>query len=165
MQFDLRKFLYSGQKPYHNAFTVDFSKEDFPGYRVEKLVSAVFDLTTDGQVLDLTLAVKAQIQGECARCLEPVEEDLVFERQWVLRQRDLEDQDIELPVAQGAVLDLHQLVYQEIIMEAPFLMVCSEDCSGLCPICGKKKVAGCTCQSAEDAAPANGLSILNTLLQ
>lgn len=165
MQFDLRKFLYVGQKPYHNHFTTDLSGDDFPGYRVEQPVDAVVDVTTDGETLDLALEVKAQISGECARCLDPVTQDLEFSRNWTLRQRDLEDPDIELPVTPEGILDLHQLVYQEVVMEAPFLLLCAEDCPGLCPVCGKKKVAGCTCQSAEDAAPANGLSILKTLLQ
>ncbi len=165
MQFDLRKFLYSGQKPYHNAFEADLSGEDFPGFRVEQPACAVVDISTDGETLELDLAVQATISGECARCLEPVTQDLDFARSWTLRLRDLEDPDIELPVTPEGVLDLHRLVYQEVVMEAPFLLLCAEDCLGLCPVCGKKKVAGCTCQSAEDAAPANGLSILKTLLQ
>lgn len=165
MQFDLRKFLYSGQKPYYNAFQADLSGEDFPGYRVEQPVEAVVEVSTDGDTLELSLSVRAIISGECARCLEPVTQDLDFSRSWTLRSRDLEDPDIELPVTEEGVLDLHQLVFQEVVMEAPFLLLCAEDCPGLCPVCGKKKVAGCTCQSAEDAAPANGLSILKTLLQ
>lgn len=165
MQFDLRKFLYSGQKPYYNAFQADLSGEDFPGYRVEQPVEAVVEVSTDGDTLELSLSVRAVISGECARCLEPVTQHLDFSRSWTLRSRDLEDPDIELPVTEEGVLDLHQLVFQEVVMEAPFLLLCAEDCPGLCPVCGKKKVAGCTCQSAEDAAPANGLSILKTLLQ
>lgn len=165
MQFDLRKFLYSGQKPYYNAFQADLSGEDFLGYRVEQPVEAVVEVSTDGDTLELSLSVRTVISGECARCLEPVTQDLDFSRSWTLRSRDLEDPDIELPVTEEGVLDLHQLVFQEVVMEAPFLLLCAEDCPGLCPVCGKKKVAGCTCQSAEDAAPANGLSILKTLLQ
>ena len=69
MQFDLRKFLYSGQKPYYNAFQADFSGEDFPGYRVEQPVEAVVEISTDGEALELSLSVRAVIRGECARCL------------------------------------------------------------------------------------------------
>lgn len=165
MQFDLRKFLYSGQKPYHADLTVDLSQGDFPGYQVNQPVKAVFDASTDGTVLEMQLSVSAVVEGECARCLEPAFEELDFTREWAVRMRDLDDPDFELPLNENQCVELEELVYQELLLEAPMILLCDPDCFGLCPICGKKKVAGCTCQSAEDAAPANGLSILKALLQ
>ena len=58
-----------------------------------------------------------------------------------------------------------ELAYQELIFEVPAVLLCSADCQGLCPICGKKKAAGCSCQPADNAAPADArLSILKELL-
>ena len=73
--------------------------------------------------------------------------------------------EYELPINAKGVLELTELVFQEILFEAPSVLLCSPDCPGLCPICGKKKAAGCSCQQAEEAAPADArLSILQQLL-
>ena len=119
--------------------------------------------TDDGAAL--LLCVKAQIHAECARCLEPLTQDYCFERDYLILPRDLEDPDFELPCNEQGCIDLDELVYQELIFEVPAVLLCSADCQGLCPICGKKKAAGCTCKPAADAAPVDArLSILKQLL-
>ena len=86
-------------------------------------------------------------------------------REYFVRDRDLEDPDFELPCNENGCLDLEELAYQELIFEVPAVLLCSADCQGLCPICGKKKAAGCSCQPADNAAPADArLSILKQLL-
>ena len=43
--------------------------------------------------------------------------------------------------------------------------ICVYKRQGLCPICGRKKAAGCSCQPADNAAPVDArLSILKQLL-
>ena len=53
----------------------------------------------------------------------------------------------------------------EFLFQIPTVLLCSPDCPGLCPRCGKK-MAECTCPPAEDeAAPADArLAILKSLL-
>ena len=43
MQFDLRKFIVSGAKPYVAEFQCDLSAKDFAGARIEQPVSARFE--------------------------------------------------------------------------------------------------------------------------
>ena len=92
---------------------------------------------------------------------------ILHERDYlILRDRDLEDPIFELPCNEQGCIDLDELVYQELIFEVPAVLLCSADCQGLCPICGKKKAAGCSCKPAADAAPADAwLSILKQLLK
>ena len=40
MQFDLRKFIVSGTKPYAAEFQCDLSAKDFAGARIEQPVTA-----------------------------------------------------------------------------------------------------------------------------
>ena len=125
----------------------------------------VIDLTQDEDGATLLLCVRAHIDAECARCLEPLTRDYDFTREYFVRDRDLEDPDFELPCNENGCLDLEELAYQELIFEVPAVLLCSADCQGLCPICGKKKAAGCSCQPADNAAPADArLSILKQLL-
>ena len=72
---------------------------------------------------------------------------------------------MQLTIAAEGCLDIRELVYQELIFKIPRVLLCSPDCQGLCPICGKRKAAGCNCQPADEAAPADArLSILKQLL-
>ena len=84
---------------------------------------------------------------------------------YFVKERELDDPDFELPLDEKGCLDIRELVYQELIFKIPRVLLCSPDCQGLCPICGKRKAAGCNCQPADEAAPADArLSILKQLL-
>lgn len=165
MQFDIRSFLESGRKPFEAHFEADFSKANFGGYNVNTPAVCDFTATLTEDGAALLLCVRAHIDAECARCLEPLTWDYDFTREYFVRDRDLEDPDFELPCSENGCLDLEELAYQELIFEVPAVLLCSADCQGLCPICGKKKAVGCSCQPADNAAPADArLSILKQLL-
>lgn len=164
MQFDLRSFLESARVPYQTHFLAELTQADFGGFTLAAPAECDFTATPTADGAALLLCVKAQVDAACARCLEPLHRDYAFEREYLVRLRDLDDPDFELPCQEGC-LDLSELVYQELIFEVPTVLLCSADCQGLCPICGKKKAAGCTCQLADQAAPADArLSILKQLL-
>ena len=145
MQFDLRNFLQSAKTPYTTHFFADLAQADFDGYRVAVPAECFFTATPTQEGAEMALQVKAQVEGECARCLAPVQQAYDFTREYLVR--------------------LRELVYQELIFEVPRVLLCSPDCPGLCPICGKRKADGCSCQTAEAAAPTDArLSILKQLL-
>lgn len=165
MPFDLRNFLQSAQKPYAVQLSVDLSGRDFDGFQVPAPAACSFQAVPALAGAELVLQVHAGVQAECARCLAPVREEYSFTREYTVRPRDLEDPDFELPVDAQGCLEIEELIYQELIFEVPRVLLCSPDCLGLCPICGKKRAAGCSCQPAEDAAPPDArLSILKQLL-
>ena len=62
-------------------------------------------------------------------------------------------------------LDVDEWLNQEFMFQIPTVLLCSPDCAGLCPQCGKKK-AECTCQPAEptEAPVDTRLAILKSLL-
>lgn len=165
MQFDLRSFLEGARVPYTARFQADFSQADFGGFTAAGPVECDFTATPTADGAALLLCVKAEIKAECAQCLEPLRRMYDFQREYALRPRDLQDPDFELPCDGKGCLDLRELAYQELILEVPTVLLCSADCQGLCPICGKKKAAGCACLPAGEAAPADArLSILKQLL-
>lgn len=165
MQFDLQKFYKTAEKPYAEEFLADLSGMDLPGYTLAKPAECSFRAVPTADGVDLELSVKATIAGECARCLEPVQQQCSFTREWQFTEADFKSGEFELPINAKGVLELEELVFQEILFEAPSVLLCSPDCSGLCPICGQKKAAGCSCQQAEKAAPVDArLSILQQLL-
>lgn len=76
----------------------------------------------------------------CNRCLDPVKVDmgLCFVRTLVLCEaepgdaKELEEQ----PYLDGGNLDVDQLVRDELILNLPMKVLCSEDCKGICYRCG-----------------------------
>ena len=85
MQFDLRKFIVSGTKPYAAEFQCDLSAKDFAGARIEQPVTARFEAVPDGEEIRMTLRANALVHGECARCLDPVEREETVQAEWTVR--------------------------------------------------------------------------------
>ena len=165
MQFDLQAFLENARVPYKAHFLTSLPQADFTGFRLAAPAECDFSATPTADGAALLLCVKAQVEAECARCLEPLQRNYDFQREYLVRPQDVEDPDFELPCSKKGCLDLEELVYQELIFEVPTVLLCSPDCQGLCPVCGKKKAAGCTCRPADSAAPTDArLSILKQLL-
>ena len=71
--------------------------------------------------------------------------------------------DAELPFDERGRLDLKELCYQELVSEIPSVLLCSEDCKGLCPICGRRNPCACTQETNGDVVDER-LAILKTLL-
>ncbi len=100
----------------------------------------------------MTLRAKALVHGECARCLDPVEREETVEAEWTAKERDLDDPDFELPLDEKGHLDVDEWLAQEFMFQIPTVLLCSADCPGLCPRCGKK-MAECTCPPAGSMKP------------
>ena len=53
-------------------------------------------------------------------------------------------------VCEDGVLDLDSVAQDDILLELPIRMLCSEDCKGLCPVCGcNLNKEQCSCQQPE----------------
>ena len=165
MLFDLRKFLTAGISPTVKRFTADFSDRDYAGVKIAAPVEVVFTAQRLESEVDLRLEAEFTVSGECARCLDPVTQACHVDTQWTVRECDFLDEDFELPLDGNGVLDVDTWLNQEISLEIPTVLLCSPDCLGLCPVCGKKR-QDCTCQeAAEESTPTDErLSILKSLL-
>ena len=119
MQFDLRKFIATGARPYHAEFPCDLSAKDFAGARISQPVTACFDAETDGEEVRMTLRAKALVHGECARCLDPVEREETVEAEWTVKERDLDDPDFDLPLNEKGHLDVDEWLCQEFLLQDP----------------------------------------------
>ena len=111
------------------------------------------------------LFLKRRRTATRSRCLDPVIREETVDTEWMVKERDLDDPDFDLPLDEKGHLDVDEWLNQEFMFQIPTVLLCSADCAGLCPVCGKKK-AECTCQPAEHAeAPVDTrLAILKSLL-
>lgn len=99
-------------------------------------------LTNAGEGILATGLVRAHVVGTCDRCLEPAEFDVagevdgyyLFEEPEHLAE-DEDEADYEL-VSADRTIDLSAALLSALVMETPFVVLCREDCAGLCPVCG-----------------------------
>ena len=113
-------------------------------------------LTDNAGYMRLVLKAQLKYHGECARCLAPVDGvfSLDFERtvttEGMLSDEQLEEEFDEYVVIHGSELDVDEPLREELVLAFPNKLLCSEDCPGLCPKCGKPRREGdCGCPTKE----------------
>ncbi len=113
-------------------------------------------LTDNSGYMRLKLQATLSYHGECARCLAPVDGvfSLDFERtvaaEGMIDEERLEELEDEYVVLQGHELSVDDALLEELTLSFPTRLLCSEDCEGLCPKCGKPRREGdCGCPTKE----------------
>ena len=113
-------------------------------------------ITNSAGYMRLTLTAELPYVGECARCLDTVRGvfSLDFERtvvtEGMVSEERLEESVDEYIVLNDGKLMLDDAVREELMIDFPRKLLCSDDCEGLCPKCGKPKREGdCGCVTKE----------------
>lgn len=161
MFLDLRKLFRPDAEVVEGSTAFDFSAEDFVGYQVPGPVQFGWRAVPTGSLVRLWLTMDAQLHAACARCLAPVVQDIRIEKDYAIDEDAVREEYPELPIVAGGQLDLQELAYGELVIEAPPVLLCSEDCPGLCARCGRPAVA-CDCDAQPEGDPR--LQVLKTLL-
>ncbi len=90
----------------------------------------------------VTGTVRAELRGECVRCLEPVVDELSADLVELFVYDDEPapeaDEDDETSRLEGDLLDLEPLLRDAVVLALPFQPLCREDCPGLCVECGAR---------------------------
>jgi uncharacterized protein len=96
-----------------------------------------------------------EIEVRCARCIEPVpikvggDFDLLYRPLGVdagKDERSISEAETEIGYYSGEGIQLEDILREQILLALPLRTVCSENCSGLCPGCGKNlNIETCSC--------------------
>ncbi|MGI8646136.1 MAG: YceD family protein [Nocardioides sp.] len=95
----------------------------------------------------VTGTATVELAGECARCLEPIDDDVTIDLQELFvyddqRAAAREHGDDELEDETGRLeddlLDLEALLRDAVVLALPFQPLCEDDCPGLCVECGAR---------------------------
>lgn len=89
----------------------------------------------------VTGTARAGLEGECARCLAPIvdEVDAGFQELYEYDDQGHGDHpDDEVRRLEGDLLDLELLLRDAVVLELPFQPLCEDDCPGLCAECGAR---------------------------
>lgn len=96
-----------------------------------------------------------QVEVRCARCLDPVTRDvgesfdLIYRPQGVDargEERSISRAETEIGYYQGEGLLLEDVLKEQALLALPVKQICSSECKGLCPQCGRNlNVEDCDC--------------------
>ncbi|HUK46364.1 MAG TPA: DUF177 domain-containing protein [Terriglobales bacterium] len=99
--------------------------------------------------------LETQVELACARCLEPVEREVIKKFDLLYRPQGADAGREELSVTaaeaevgyyRGEGLLLEDVLREQILLALPLRAICKEECKGLCPHCGKNlNIEQCSC--------------------
>lgn len=130
------------------------------GISLDGAVTGSVRIAPVGKVLTVSGQIVATVKGACSRCLtplhSPVRTEFATDYHPVTEARDemqneheyeLIGEDLEIAYYYGEEIDIHDVLHEQLMLSVPMQQVCSEDCKGLCPHCGKNLNTGlCDCK-------------------
>jgi len=149
-------------EPFHIRHT--YSLTDLPLGSDDTVLaeSAVVDLALTREDRDLRLqgSVKTAVRCQCARCLKgfALSVDTLFtlfylphpEVSGEEEEIQLRYEDLDIGFYDGIRFDVDAMIVEQIYLNMPMKLVCSETCRGLCATCGSDlNEKSCRCADAE----------------
>ncbi|MGH8860368.1 MAG: YceD family protein [Jatrophihabitantaceae bacterium] len=103
-------------------------------------VDVRLESVTEGVLV--TGTVTTPIGGECARCLDPITDELVVDIMELFAYPDSVTDETsgtdEVHRIDGDLLDIEPVVHDAVVLGLPWTPLCRPDCAGLCPTCGER---------------------------
>jgi uncharacterized protein len=115
--------------------------------------------------------VRARAEVDCDRCLGsvliPIASD--FDVKYISSDDyratetvELQEEDLSVAVFEDATIDIDELVREQVLLALPARALCTEECKGLCPVCGSNKNSqDCACETRERDPRWSGLQNIN----
>lgn len=145
------------------SFEVDTSGLEFEGVRgFSSPVTASGEIRNHAGALCVTGEVRGEMDCVCARCLKEFRRELHIPIEAYLAE-ELQDEELEdTYLLDGDYADLGEIATTALVLNMDQRFLCSENCKGLCPKCGKNLNDG-PCECREDQDPR--LAVLAQLLE
>lgn len=103
----------------------------------------------------------ADYTAACALCFAKVEDRVVceFSEEYSIEN---EYEDPDLYTFTGNTIDITKMVSDNICLNLPLRHLCTDDCKGLCPVCGKNlNTESCECMENVLKSEGNNTSAIN----
>ncbi len=143
MVIDVNKLARQGKE--FEEIYFDFPvKQDLILSEEMKIESGSFNgevLLQDKIYINGTLTIK--VTGPCSRCLENAEQLIEIQVEETFSQRPEEDGYRY----KSGLVDLTEMINDKILSNQPSILLCKNDCKGLCPKCGcNLNDSACNCE-------------------
>lgn len=126
------------------------------GGRFSGPVSASLSVRKTDREVIVSGMIRVSLERECGRCLKPftgtleVPVDVVYDPVDELSEErhELHDDEMDTGFYRDDVIDLRELLQEQVTLSLPMKPLCSEDCRGICPVCGTDlNIATCGCRT------------------
>jgi uncharacterized protein len=101
-------------------------------------------------------SLETTVASNCCRCLEvthlPVTTTFRYifvpEKKGSKQEDELSAEDLEYGYYQDDIIDLDNLIFEQVMLQIPIKVLCTDACKGLCPHCGMNlNTASCGCHA------------------
>ena len=108
--------------------------------KVELVTGALGEIRVKGHVT-------VRMEADCDRCLEraavPIDSDFELYYRPVAEgygeEVALDESEAEMGFYEGDGIELEDVLREFVLLTLPMQRVCSEDCKGICPVCGQNR--------------------------
>lgn len=149
IHLSLKDLALRGGERHERTYPIELAPIVLGGQKYEVLVpngvTLVVDRVAGGFLVALSLV--ASLYGPCDRCLREAPIQVKAKEQgFVPTAKDGWDEAELSPFIEDFVVDVSALAREATVLAFPSQVLCSEECPGLCPICGHDLNAGpCGC--------------------
>ena len=146
-------------KHYEEDARLDFLTSGPDLYEFKEPLRWEADITNTGGALLVTGTVEGTATGSCSRCLESVDIPVTGEIEGYFlispeaaAPEDMEGDEFEF-LPEDKTIDMAPLIHAALLLEMPRILLCDEECQGLCPSCGANlNTTECGCVSEDEGA-------------
>ena len=132
---------------FYGDFVLDGSLLPYPEATLSN-VSVDFGVTFIKPNVEVAGTITCVIDGNCDRCLGEVHKQIAIPFAQTFLKDDCADDQY---CYSGSKLDASKAVEDEIILNLPTILLCSDECKGLCPKCGTNlNVCECPCDKSKE---------------
>jgi uncharacterized protein len=137
LQLDVARLKRSPGDCVHYDLTADIPPLEFSGEDITfaEPVKAVLDLINTGKLILVEGIVSGNLELCCSRCLKTFiyKFEVPIDEKYTMAP---ERKNEEILTFTGDFIDITPEVVSSIYLALPMKAICSDDCSGLCPVCG-----------------------------
>ena len=144
----------------HHTYAVGDLPFEYQDAVIEEPVTTDFILAHKDRDLRVGGTVETSVRFGCSRCLKPSCRRVAssFDLAYLPQPKsvrageeiELRDADMEIGFYDGIRFDVDTMVVEQITLALPMRFVCTDDCKGLCDICGADLNLGpCSCKREE----------------
>jgi uncharacterized protein len=150
MYLELESLSLRSAERYERIYAIEVAPINLGGTRYDVLIADDVTVSVDrvaGGFL-VNVSADAKLYGPCARCLSEAVLEVHAEQQEFAPTAKGGWEETELSAfIEDLVVDLSGLVREAVVLSLPAQVVCSPECKGLCPQCGRdlnKSLCACT---------------------
>jgi uncharacterized protein len=133
-------------------YSLDLSGETVNGlHPFSSPVNIKGEIRNHTGIVRLDAKADSVLDVECDRCAAKVKYPACADVEHIIVRSLNDDDNDSFILAEGSQLELDDIIREDFLLQLPVKFLCSEDCKGLCPNCGKDLNEGpCSCKKEID---------------